>query len=174
MSLKAIQDSTVRKLLGNRCLSYATLAINAGSAATIKTTGTTTFSVDGILYTKAALSAQSFAITHDQFGRDVSTLPSLAAYVQPANTTVMYIVALNASGTVAVVQGGYAGQVLNLEGGVYTCDGRMPDVPSGYTAIGVVKIATGATTFTPATTALDAANVTATYYNVSVLPSASL
>ena len=48
-------------------------------------------------------------------------------------------------------------------------------MPEGYTPIGIIKIApTVAATFDPGTTALDAANVNATYFNVSTLPTATL
>lgn len=172
-SLKNAATTDLRKLLGNRCYVKATLAINAGSAATIKNTGAIIYSVDGIMYTKAALSAQAITITHDQFGRDVSTQPSIAKYTQPVLTTVYYLVALNAAGTVAVVQGGYAGQALTEGGQAYVAPGGMPVLPDGYAPVGAIKIAlANAATFNPATTALDATDVTATYYDLSTLPTA--
>lgn len=170
-NLKQINNADLRALLGNVCLSKATLAINAGSAATIKTTGTTTYIADGVHCTKSALSAASFAVTHNYLGLPVATeLPG--AYVQPASTTVHYVVAYNAAGTVAVVQGNYSGQVISSPPGtVVYGTGGLPLLPSGYTPIGIVKIVLGATTFTPGTTALDAASVTATYTDVCMLPS---
>ena len=171
-SITSILSADVRKVLANRCLTKATLAINAGSAATIKTTGATTYSIDGVLYSKAALTAQSIAVTHGAFGDVVAAGP--AAYVQPVLTTVFYVIALNAAGTVAVVQGTYAGQTITFANDlskVYSGNGAIPVEPAGYTAIGVIKVAlAGAATFTPGTTALDAANVTATYFDVDVLP----
>ena len=128
-TLADITDVRLRKALGNRCLSYPTLAINAASAATIKTTGTTTYTVDGVIYQKAALSAQAITITHDQFGRDVSTQPSLAKYVQPVGTTVYYVIGLNAAGTVCSVQGGYAGQSITYNSQPYVSNGGMPIMP---------------------------------------------
>lgn len=174
-TLKAQPSVDLRRLLGDRCYVYGTLAINAASAATVKTTGAVIYSVDGVMYTKAALSAQSIAITHDQFGRDVTVQPSLAAYVQPISSTVYYLLGLNAAGTVCTVQGGYSGQSITLNGQAFVSDGSMPALPVGYAPIGVVKIATnGSTTFTAGTTLLDAAGVTATYFNVSTLPTATL
>lgn len=171
-SLNTILSADVRKVLANRCLTKATLAINAGSAATIKTTGATTFTVDGVMYSKAALSAQSIAPTHDAFGNLVAA--GVAAYVQPVGTTVFYVVSVNAAGTVAVSQGSYTGQVQTFPNDlskIWTGTGAIPVEPAGYTAIGVIKIApTVAATFTPGTTALDAANVNATYYDIDVLP----
>lgn len=170
--LSDIANETVRKLLGNRNLNLVTLAINAASAATIKSTGAINYLVNGVLKTKAALSAQSIAITHGY------------VYVQPANKTVYYTLGLNAAGTVCVVQGSYAGQTLSPDpavgvgvskmGATWVGDGSIPDVPDGYTPFGVLEVATGATTFTPGTTALDAANVTVTYHEIAVLPDGTL
>ena len=171
-SLNNIVSAEVRAALANRCHTKATLAINAGGAATVKTTGATTYSVDGVLYSKAALSAQSIAVTHDCFGNPVAS--GVAAYVQPTSTTVYYVISVNAAGTVAVSQGSYAGQTQTFANDlskIYTGTGAMPVEPAGYTAIGVIKVApTSAATFTPGTTLLDAANVNATYYDVGILP----
>lgn len=174
-TLKSTQSADLRRAVGDRCYVFSTIAINVGGAATVKTTGAVIYSVDGVMYSKAALSAQAITITHDQLGRDVSTQPSWAKYIQPVSTTAYYVLALNAGGTLAVVQGGYAGQVLTLNGQAYVSDGAMPAVPVGYTPFAVIKIApTVAATFDPATTVLDAANVNATYFNVSTLPTATL
>ena len=90
-------------------------------------------------------------------------------------TTVYYVIGLNAAGTVCSVQGGYAGQSITYNSQPYVSNGGMPIMPEGYTPIGIIKIApTVAATFDPGTTALDAANVNATYFNVSTLPTATL
>lgn len=171
-SLFNILSADVRKVLANRCLTKATLAIDTGGAATIRTTGATIYSVNGVLYSKAALSAQSMAVTHDCFGNLVAV--GVAAYVQPTNTTVFYVISVNAAGTVAVSQGCYAGQTLTFANDlskIYTGIGDIPTEPAGYTAIGVIKVApTAAVTFTPGTTALDVANLNATYFDIDVLP----
>ncbi len=82
--------------------------------------------------------------------------------------------ALKKDGTVAVVQGSYSGQSVTFMpdlSKIMTGNGDIPDEPNGYTAIGAIKVATAAaTTFTPGTTLLDAVGITATYFDVSVLP----
>lgn len=170
--LDASFDASIRKLLGDRCMVKCTLAINAGSAATIKTTGAVIYSIGGVVYTKTALAAQSFAVTHDAFGNPVAS--GVAAFVQPVLKTVFYVVSLKADGTVAVSQGNFLGQSVVFPADlskILTGNGDLPVEPDGYTAIGVVKIAlANAATFTPGTTALDATDVTATYYDVAVLP----
>jgi hypothetical protein len=171
-SLSNIQSAAVSKVLSNFCSSRIALAINAGGAATVKNTGAIIYAIDGVLHTKAALAAQSIAVTHGFEGKLVAAGP--AAYVQPAGTTVLYVLALNAGGDVAVVQGTYLGQTITYPADltkIVTGNGLIPTEPDGYTAVGVIKVATAnAATFTPGTTALDAADVTATYYNVAVLP----
>jgi len=172
MSLSEIQAQAVRDAIGNRCHSKITLAINAGSAATVKSTGATAYSIGGVFYTKAALSGQAITITHRHDGTPVTA--NDAAYVQPAETTVVYVLALNASATVAVVQGSYAGQSITYSGDlskVLTGTGGVPKLPAGYVAIGAIKVTTAAaTTFTPATTALDAAGLTVTFHDLALLP----
>jgi hypothetical protein len=171
MKLANVLDASIRAMFNNRCATLATLAINAGGAATVRTTGTLTYVVDGVFKTKAALTAQSIAVTH-RFNGDAVTAAD-PAYVQPANTTVIYILALNAAGTVAVVQGSYAGQTIAFSrdlSKVLTGQGGVPDLPDGYVPFGAIKVVLGATTFTPGTTLLDAANVTATYFDLAHLP----
>lgn len=149
------------------------LAINAASAATLKTNAALQYVNNGVIKYKAALAAQSI-------------VPTVGlAYVQPINTTAYFTLGLTAAGAVVVVQGSYAGQTLNLDpskglgnaqaGTSWTGDGSIPDLPAGVTPIGVLKIVTnGVATFTPGTTALDAAGVTASYFDVAVLPAGLL
>lgn len=171
-SVNSILSADVRNALMNRCLTKSALAINAAAAATVKTTGPTTYTVNGIQYSKASLAAQAITPTHDAYGNPVAS--GIAAYVQPNLTTVFYVVSVNAAGTVAVSQGSYAGQPQPFPSDlsrVNIGNGLIPVEPAGYTAIGVLKVATsGGATFTPGTTALDAANVAVTYADVDVLP----
>lgn len=88
--LSDIQSESVRELMGNFCLSACTLAINAASAATFKTTGTTTYTSDGHFKTKAALSAQAFSIGHSGLA---------------IGGTGYYVVALDPDGTVKTFEG---------------------------------------------------------------------
>ena len=170
--ISSVASESLRKVLGNRCLTKVALAIDATAAATIQSAGEINFTVGGVFFTKAALNDQSIAPTHRFNGAPVTTVNP--AYVQPVSTKVIYVVALNAAGTVAIVQGSFAGQKI-----VHNDDlskvgngtGDIPQEPDGYTAIGFFEVATnGATTFTPGTTALNAAGVTVVYTDVSVLP----
>lgn len=179
--LSDLANAALASLLGNVNNSdIATFAINIGGAATIKTTGAFKYTVNGVKCAKAALAAQSIAVTHDAYGA------ASTGYVQPAGKTVYLTLGLNAAGGVAVVQGSYAGQKPGFDPAVgvgaaynqgtsFIGNGAVPDVPAGYTAVAVIKVVTaGVATFTPGTTALDAANVTVSYFDVAVLPAGLL
>ena len=154
------------ELLGFSNQSKAVLAINAALAATVKTTNAFAYTNNGIQLTKAALAAQSIVPTHTGNGKFVG-----GAYVQPVSTTVYYTLGLDALGAVTVVQGSFVGQ-LGLPGAAGTSaagDGTLPESPVGSTPVGVIKVVTnGATTFTPGTTALDAAGLTVSYFDVDL------
>lgn len=170
-SIANITQDAVRQALYGMCFTKGVLAINAGGAATVRTTNALTYSVGGALFTKAALSAQAITPTHRYDGSPVSAIRP--AYVQPVSSTVVYLVCLNAAGTVAVVQGSFAGQQIadpvDLSQ-VITGAGGNPTEPEGYTCVGSLTVTTnGATTFTPGTTLLDAAGVTIVYRDVSIL-----
>ena len=170
--LSSIASASLRAVLGNRCLNRAVLARDADTATTIQTTNAVDYSIGGVIYSKALFNNQSFAVTHGHDGRAVTA--ARPAYVQPAQTTVQYVVALDKAGAVAIVQGTYAGQEMRDDydvAKVLVGDGDIPEEPAGYTAIGLVTVATAAaTTFTPGTTALNASGVTATFADVTVLP----
>lgn len=170
--LSSIASASLQKVLGNRCYTKAVLARDADAATKLQTTNAATYSVGGVLYSKSALNDQAATVTHRFNGDAVTTADP--AYVQPSNTKVKYVVALDAAGNVAVVQGSYAGQTIAFKADlskVLTGTGDFPAEPAGYTAIGYFTVETNASaTFTPGTTALNAAGVTATFFDVAVLP----
>lgn len=171
-SLNQINAAGVRNVVANMTHNAPALDINAAGAATVKTTNAIVSSFNGIMKSRAALTAQSIAVTHDAFGSTVAV--GFPAYEQPAGTRAVYVLSANAAGTVAVSQGTYAGQVLPHPRDlsvVLTGTGSVPVEPPGYTAFGAIVIdLAGAATFEPGTTLLDAANVTATFHDISVLP----
>ncbi len=170
--LTKVSNQDIANALGGMCLTKGALAINAAGATTVKTTNALVYGVAGVLYTKAALANQAITVTHRFDGKPVSAAD--AAYVQPINKTALYVLALNAAGTVAVIQGTYAGQQVTYGSDlskVVTAGYGVPTLPAGYTPIGAIKVATdGSATFTAGTTALDAAGVTATYFDLALLP----
>lgn len=148
-TLKELNLESLRELIGFACLTKATLAINDAAAATFKSTGTITYLSDGLFKTKSALSAQAFSTGHA---------------AQAVGETGYYVVSLNAGGTVSTTQ-----HVFNTSSGV----AKLPDVPDGNTPIGIIKVVAASAVFTPGTTALDAAGVTVTYHDCSILPAAA-
>jgi hypothetical protein len=143
-SLKSITTAVQRFLLGTRAFTTGALAIGT-TKSKIKTAAAINYCIDGIMYVKAA--------TDDLFVfTDVT--------VQAISTTKYYLLCLDASGTATVISGTSTG---------------LPAIPDGVCPVGYVKIVTSAAgTFVPATTLLDAAQVTATYVNLSCAPSAAL
>lgn len=101
MGLAHINQQAIRDLFGAQCLTKATLDKNAVSAATIKSTGTISFTVDGRHYTHAALSAQAFTAGH----------AGLAI-----GQTGYYAVTVNAAGTIVTYEG--IGQLPDVPAGV--------------------------------------------------------
>jgi hypothetical protein len=169
--LNDVQNAAIRSLVGNRCFSKAVLAINAGSALTVKTTvvpsGGIVFSSGGIQKLKADLSAVALAVSAAQ-QQKISGQQTF--YTQPANTTAYIVVALDSGGTPYAIQGTYAGQVKQSSPIDNLGTGDIPDVGDSLTPIGYIKVVTGATTFLPATDALDKASVTFTFADLSCVP----
>jgi hypothetical protein len=138
--LRDLPSEALQELIGNMCYSFVTLAINGASAATFRTTGTTTYSVAGIMKTKAALSAQAFSTGHAGL---------------KIGETGYYVVALDINGNVSTTEGVGA---------------FPDDIGNGKTAIGYIKVVADSAAFVPGTTALDNAGLTVTYTNLSLFP----
>lgn len=161
-----INSLTMRTMFGNFVSGVLPiLAINLGGAATVKTTNAISYAVDGRRSTKAVLAAVALAV-------NATLQPKItygtSFYVQPISTTVYYVLLLDAAGTVTTLQGQYTGQTFTGSS-VPLGASNMPDPEdAAYSAFGMIKIVTnGATTFTPGTTALDAAGLTVTFYDLN-------
>lgn len=144
---------------GTFCLSKAGLAIGStkSQVAIAAPNGAgVDFCINGIAYHKA--DAASVAIT--------------AAAVQPALTTCLYLVCLDASGNLSTVKGT---EVLNADLTAGNKVLQWPTPAANTCPIGAVKVAlANAATFTAGTTLFDATDVTATYYDLFAIPSAPL
>lgn len=165
------------RALGTYCASRPVTAIGS-TASAITTTGAILAVIDGVYRNVAAITNQALVAL------DATNRPF---YVQPANTTVYYTLATDGT-SVRCIQGDFAGRVTYANGVEIRGDGNIPDVPDFSVAsvdasgnqtlstqwcpFAVLRVVTGATTFTPGTTALNAANVTTTIWDVAVLPSA--
>ena len=142
--LKSVVSAVQRSLFGTRAFTTGTLAIGT-TKSKIQTTTIINYCIDGIMYVKAA--------TDDLFVFTDTT-------VQAISTTKYYALCLDAAGAASVITGTSTG---------------LPDIPDTVCLVGYVKVVTsGAGTFIPGTTLLDAAQVTETYVNLSCAPVSAL
>lgn len=144
-TLNSVSDAALKFLLGNRVLTTPAVAI--GSTPANVATGAFTYMIDGVVYSKSAVAAGT-AFTN--------------VTPQADGTTRLYLVAINAAGTITIINGEDApadGQPDDL---------RVPACPLDHCPVGVVKVATAGAVFTPGTTSLAAGTVTDTYYNTGV------
>ncbi len=146
---------------GTYCMMKAGLAIGDGAKTGIalaSTAGTgTDYCIDGILYNKAD---------------SATNVPLTAAAVQPVLTKCLYLICIDSAGTISTVKG-VAVLTADLTAGTKVL--QWPDLPTDKCAIGAVKMTLASTaTFTAGTTALDASNCTATYYDLFSVPAAPL
>lgn len=158
-----------------------TAALNSGAlangttAGTIKTTVAIVYALDGQFYNKAITDNISIAYT----GPTVYQAPTGVGSVNGAFTggtngsTRLYLLTLNAAGTVGVVPGPIVDSAELAAGRVAL---QFPDTSlSQLCVFGAVRVAvTAGTTFIPGTTALGAAGVTTSYLNLADVPSTPL
>jgi hypothetical protein len=160
-TLRDVNDETGREITGYRNHTAGILAINIAGAVTFKSTNAYTYTCDGVFKSKVALAAQAFSAGHA---------------VQAVGQTMYYAVGLDAAGTVSTYQGAPASNnaiaaALANNQPATSVVGSVPDVPNGVTPIGLIKVTTTSAAFTPGTTALDAAGIAFTFFDVAVLPS---
>lgn len=135
---------------GYSSLTAAGLAEGTNSA-TFKTVNTLTFTNNGVFKSKNATDNLAF---------------SAGATVVPQNSACLFGVWIDASGNVTTSQG-------PIVASGDPCP--VPGAPAAnLTLVGLIKVATGATTFTAGTTDLGAANVTDTYYDCARMPGSAL
>lgn len=136
--------------VSNLSLTAAGLAIGT-SKPTVKIANTVTFLIAGVFKSKTTADTAFTATTHD--------ITALAGSVQEA----VYLVSLNASGTVTLTKGTTAT-------GAGTA--LVPATPTGNAVVGHVRVAVdaGATDFDASSDDLDAAHLTVTYTDLAHSP----
>jgi hypothetical protein len=136
---------------GNVSLTAAGLAEGTNSA-TFKTSNTLTFTINGVFKSKSATDNLTFSSGHTALA---------------ASQACLFGVWIDGSGNVSTSQG-------PIVASGDPCP--VPGLPAGsvesdpVALVGLIKVTTGATTFTPGTTDLGAANVTDAYYDCMVMP----
>jgi len=142
---------------GTMCVTKAGLAIGDGAKtgpAIVSPVGAgIDFMIDGRFYHKA----------------DAATvLPLTAATAQAVSTSCLYLMQIDTAGNVTSVKGT---EVLTAEITNGTEVLEWPEPADGKCPFGAVRIDCDSThTFTPGTTALDAAGITETYYDLATVP----
>lgn len=138
---------------GRAALGKAILA-EGTNANTFKTTAAVPYTIGGFAYSKAATDNIAFAMH-----------ASATIKTVPVSSTILYLICVDASGTVTVVQSDI---VLTADLGDNLAL-QIPPVPDDVVPIGMIKVQTNAsTTFTPATTDLGAGGITDTYYDFAL------
>lgn len=138
------------KRAGNNCHSAAGLVIGSSSAKKIKITNTVLFTILGVFKSKTTAETAFTATTHD--------ITAVAGSIQEA----VYLVSLDASGTVTITKGTTATGSGNAE---------IPSCPAGNAAIGYLRlaVAAGSTDFDASSDDLSAGHLTDTYVDYSAI-----
>lgn len=163
--LSDVTNAAIKTLLG-----YCNLTPAPSSSTNFKATAAAAatfvnaavqYICDGIACYKAAVTVNPFGVTHG------------LAYPLPTGKTCYYAIGLDASGNYCVTQGSYVGQVITGQMGATAIgDGAMPDVPAGFTLVGLMKMVnTSVGDFIIGTTLLNVSGLTQTYKDVSLMPS---
>jgi len=145
---------------GTFCLGKAGLAegTNAATVKTVAADGTTyiNYAINGILYVKA----------------DTDNMDLTAAAAQAVSTSCIYLITLNAAGTLASVKGD---EVLTADITAEKEALTWPEPAEDTCPIGAIRVDTNAsTTFTAGTTDLGAGGITDTYYDLMAAPDTPL
>lgn len=176
--MASLQDlrSAALRLIGNMTSGApATFAATGTAAATVKTTGAITYTSNGKLKSKAALSGQALTAAPttsstkaDGTAFTATEVTNWTQYVIPANKTVYIVMALDGGGNVIVLQGEYDSQDLAFRGKMMAKGvSQIPEIPDGVTPFGLIKCA-ASVAITLGTTASDTSGLT--YYDIGVLP----
>ena len=129
--------------------SYGAAGLATGTnTGTFKTTATLSYTNNGAFKSKSATDNLAFSSGHKAV---------------PAGSACAFSVWIDAAGAVTTTQG-------NIVGSGETCS-IAPAAGTNVTFVGYIKVTTNAsTTFTPGTTGLGAAGITAAYQDCAVMP----
>lgn len=146
------------------------------NANTIKSTATITYTINGVFYSKGAtdniaISYTAPAAVYDASAGGVAT--SNGGFTGGANgSTRLYGVYLDTSGNVSILPGKIVDTAALTAGTVAL---EWPAAQRGKTCVAALRVAlTSGTNFTPGSVDLSASGVTATWYNLSIIPSEPL
>ena len=135
---------------GVECHGKAGLAKHGTTHTNLVTANAVDYSIDGKFYNLAAQ----------------ANIAPTALPVQADLTTALYIVLVNAAGTITQVQ---SPVIVTADLTTNTNSLKFPNIAEGLCPIAYYKVATSGLTFTNGTTALNAAGLTVTYVDVALL-----
>lgn len=154
----ATTTTVIRHATANRAWSKGKIAKHATNHENVKTTAAVNFSIAGVTYQKGATG--EFDLSALSCITETGAADTLTA--QATATDRAYLLVLNAAGTAKIIQG-----TAVATGGTCVC----PGCPESYAPFAALKVANvSGSDFTLGTTALNAANVTTTYVDVSLAP----
>lgn len=145
MDLRDVNSAALRQLIG--CQVYGKAGLAEGTNAnTFKTTNAVNYSIDGVVYAKAATDNIAFA-----------AVSGSVFAAQAAGETRYYLFQIDSAGAITVKQSAAGGEI--------------PAVDASRCALGAMKIVcNNAATFTPGSTDLGATDVVDTFYDFGVMP----
>lgn len=163
-NLLDIESADHALLMGNRASSKAGLAIHGANAFDALTANAVSYMINGIFYTKAAMASIGAATLGgalgalDESGATATMAPLVTSYDQA------FLLVLNAAGTVKAIQGPAVAAGLAVP---------VPGAPPLYSPFGLIKVRNASgSNFVFGTTNFSAANVTTSFYDVSISPGA--
>ena len=154
VTAKLDSDQMLAQVLINRLIletlndvspSSAHVVAQATNTTGVKTTGTATYTADGVLTSKAATDPL-WTLT----GAAITAVTGTPLFTR-------YLLLLNAAGTATVLQSNVS--PISSASCVY------PSMPDGAAVVGFITITVTAVTFTPGTTSLTAAGITTAFFS---------
>ena len=130
-----------------------------GATGSLNSTNAITYVIDGIQYTLGAQTSKAIAL---------ATTP-LVPFVQPVLTTCLYLIQVDSAQAVTIVPGTPV-LATDLSNGAKVL--AWPQPADNVAVVGAYRVTLASTaTYQPGVTALNATNVTTTYYDLACLPS---
>lgn len=161
-SLADIEKADFVINMSNRSYSKGALAIHGTNLFDALTAAAVTYSINGILYTKAAMASVGAATLGGANGALDETCAAATMTPQLPGFDAAYLLLLDAAGTVKATQGASV-----ATGGVV----QVPGCPPLYAPFGLIKVRNASgSNFVFGTTVFNAAGVTTTFFDVSASP----
>lgn len=162
-NLADIEAADHALVMANRAYTKGALAIHGSNLFDALTTGAVVYSINGLLYSKAAMASVATATLGgakgaiDEAGQTVSMVALASGFDQA------FLLVVNAAGTVKALQG------LPVVTGAAV---PVPGCPNLFAPFGLIKVrnVSSGANFVFGTTLFGASGITTTFYDVAVAP----